>query len=145
MSRVRGWKRVDGEVGQVRAKTMKHKGPPTASARTTTVATELVDGDPTDVPNPVDKAKLFSKVAPALAINSHRLQDSACADGAASISVSSTVFPLVEGCFLANVVDGKIVYAADTATIVSVESASTAEVSVSTHFVVGVFSWHPQW
>lgn len=144
VSRVRGWKGFDGEAGRVRANALSSKGLPTSSARTTTIATELADGDPTDVQNPADKAKFFSKVAPALAINSRRLQDSACADGAASIFVSSTVFPLMEGCFLANVVDGNTVYAADTATIVSVESTSTAEVSASLYLVIGVFSWYPQ-
>lgn len=140
VSRGRGWKRFDGEAGQLRAKTVKDKGFPADSARPTTIATELAVGDQRHVQNPEDKPTLVSKVTPALAINSRRAQDFACADGAASVSVSSTMFPLMEGCFFADVVDGEMVYAADTATIVSVESTSTAEVSVPLNLVSGVSS-----
>lgn len=119
----------DAQIGQIRAKKWKLKDLLTTPASTTTTATELAVADAVHRDVQGDNFELFSKTAPPFSFNSRTLQGSVCDDGASSIFVSSTVFPLLEGCFLPNVVDGERVYEADTAIIFSVASDTTAEVS----------------
>lgn len=72
----------------------------------------------------------FSKMVLSSAINSLNLQEADCADGTSSISVTATVFPLLEGCLVPGFVDGDLRYETETAIILAQRRTST-EVSIS--------------
>ena len=137
-------KGLDGNVGNVRSKTLKRNFAPEAPARTTQTPTELAVDAAAYLHLPPDNMMLSSKMARILAIKGRRSEESGCDDGAASISVSSTAFPLMEGCLLADVTNGEIVYKAETAIIISVHSTGTAEVRVLRGMPSTVRSRHPQ-
>lgn len=61
-----------------------------------------------------DKLGLFAEMGfQASTINIRSLQESACTDGASPVSVTSTVFPLLEGCYIPSVDgDGEVSYTA---------------------------------
>lgn len=121
-------KGLDGKVWQVRENTLKLNVAPAASPRTSPASTELAVDDAAYLQLLEDSIRLSTKMARTLAINSRPLEESGCKDGAGSLYVSSTAFPLMEGCLRADKANGHIAYKADTAIISSVESTATAEV-----------------
>lgn len=64
-------------------------------------------------------------------IKRRKLQQSDCANGTSSISVTSSVFPLLEGCFDPDVTDGFVSYSSGTSCIIPLGSTITAEVRLS--------------
>lgn len=117
---------------QVRSQVLKRNGVPSRSAGTTATTTGLHLDDLVHPDVARDRVGLVSNmVSPALLADSGRkLQELGCTGAGTSISVSSTVFPLMEGCFTPTLVDGSFTYTMATASIYVVEStSSTSEVS----------------
>lgn len=100
------------------AQTLKGKDTPSASPDTTAVTTGLAIGDGRTV---LDASReqnrmLHSKTIPTLAVDRRRKlqvsQESTCET---SVSVTSSIFPLLEGCLTLTVVDGfETAYVSDT-------------------------------
>lgn len=88
------------------------------------------------------KLMLSSELFPRAAADSRKLQDSTCAGGTpTSLSVSSTAFPLMEGC-LVGAVDGNgnPGYVTDTAIIAIVEPSTSTDVSIARQLEDVLFS-----
>lgn len=120
---------VRGQFELIRAQILRQKDLRSASATTTT--TGLPSGDTTHPGVPGVRDMPSSEMLTRLVSASRNLQQSACADGTPPIFVSSTMFPLMEGCFCASDVNGTAVYATDTAVITPAESLNTRDVSIS--------------
>lgn len=115
---------VRGHVEQVKAQALKLKElPSTAADTTTTFWLPSVGQIHHDAPGL--NLALLSKTVQASAINKRSLQESDCADGTTPISVTSTVFPIMEGCLLPVVVEGAVWYTTGVATIFPASASST--------------------
>lgn len=151
-------KMVQAPVGNTRSlqearaqQTLKHQYLPSAfSAGITTTTTTGLEPSGDQLHPDVSGVNytLLSKMVQASAItdNSRRLQEgSDCADGTTPVLVSSTVFPLLEGCLSPSVVDGVLWYTTDTGVILPLESSNTADVSIfdDENETGRVFRWYP--
>ena len=116
---------VRGQFERIRAHTLRHQDLPSSSA-TTVYGGDLIQRGVLGVRRMLSPETISRSV-----INSRNLQQSACADGTTSFAVSSTVFPLMEGCFVAVDVEGTTVYATDTAVIFPAEAPIATDVSSS--------------
>lgn len=118
---------VRGHVGQFQAETLNSHNLLSAYAGSTTglPVREEIHQDVL-----ADSLKAFSKTVQASNINGRNLQESSCADGTSSISVTSTVFPLMEGCLEPGLVEGDVFYSSGTAIIGPLEASSSTDVSI---------------
>lgn len=89
---------IKGEVEQIRAQTSMHNDLPSGAVGPT-VPTRLLGHDLVQADNLVDNVAVLTKKGPVSAIDSRTLKGAACADADTSISVLSTVFPEMEGCY----------------------------------------------
>ena len=76
-----------------------------------------------------DSLRSVSEKVQASNIDGRILQESACADVTSSISVTSTVFLLLEGCLAPTLVEGVVRYESETAIIAPIEGTTSTDVS----------------
>ena len=114
-------------VGKVQEQTRKRSDllPPSAAA--------IATGRPVRYeiyPNVLaDSLRSVSEKVQASNIDGRTLQESACADVTSSISVTSTVFLLLEGCLAPTLVEGVVWYESETAIIAPIEGTTSTDVS----------------
>lgn len=99
---------------------------PSSSAGTTAA---LTDNDENHYDFLEGRLTSSSKLVQASTIKTRNLQESACANSTSSIDVSSTVFPLIEGCYAPYLSDDELWYITETALILPLESNSSSDVS----------------
>lgn len=87
---------IKGEFEQIRAQTLMHNDLPSGAVGPT-VPTRLPGRDLVQADDPVGNVAVLTKKGPVSVLNSRTLKGAACADADTSISVSSTVFPEMEG------------------------------------------------
>ena len=118
---------VRGRVGQVKAQTLNSQDLLSAYAGYTTGLPVREKIHPGVL---AEGLRSLSKTVQSSNINGRNLQESTCVDAASSISVTSTAFPRMEGCFEPGLVEGDVWYRSYTAVIASLEASSSADVSI---------------
>lgn len=116
-----------GQVGQLQAQAWNRKDLPSVAAGEITRLPRDYGLPP---PSPGGQLALDSEtVHQASTVNGRNLQESDCADGTSPISVSSTAFPLLEGCLDAIVLDdGTVAYQGETSVVISQDGSTSTDV-----------------
>lgn len=103
---------LHGSAGQMHEQALRTEDTPSApadAASTITTGLLAVDGREThaDIPGENSKLMIHSKSVPASAVNRRRnLQESQASTCETLVKVTSSIFPLLEGCLAPSVVDG---------------------------------------
>lgn len=123
---------VRGQLDELITKTSKHEDALPPSAGTTT-RTGQSGGDQARPGVPVFDTTLLSGMVKSSVISSNNgrnLKEADCSVDTTPILVSSTRFPLLEGCLAPTVVDDVLLYTSGTAGIAYVESSDTSTVRI---------------